>query len=144
MEFLSPAVMRTSGAEYYRQSFHIIAPVGVTIADLQRPEFWTHNGGKVKPHDVIDVIAEDGSFDVTLRVVSINEKKTDVTMRVLRLWEAAPVAKELAPDAPLEVSFAPSQRWRVIRKADGSLLHKGMATRAEATAWALDTMRVAA
>lgn len=144
MEFLPPPVMRASGAEYSRRSFHIVAPVGITVADLMRPAFWAHHGNKVSPGDVIDVIADDGSFDAQLRVVTVSPTKTDVTMRMLRLWQPEASNLVLADDAPLEVNHTPKTGWRVIRKADRVELVRGIPQKADAIKWALDTLRVAA
>ncbi len=144
MEFLPPPALRGSDAEFVRQSYHIKVPAGGTVADLMRPAFWAHHAAKFQPDAIIDAVAEDGSFDVTIRVVAVDDRKTSATMRLLRHWEPPVSNLVLADDAPLYVNHTPKTGWRVIRRADGAELVRNIVQKADAIKWALDTMRLAA
>ena len=51
-----------------RNHYVLLAPIGVTPDDLVRPTFYRNHVNTLLPLDLIEVIAEDGSFEMTLRV----------------------------------------------------------------------------
>jgi len=113
---LHPTAMRSTGADYVRSTHHLVVGPEISVDDLMRPGFWAHHTAGLRIHDVIDVVSQDDSMDVTLRVV---EKGTGfVRMRPLRVWVREGIAAD-EPDSGLpipagyKISFAPRTRWRV-------------------------------
>lgn len=161
MDFLPIHALSSRAADFVRTYHHVKAPLGLVISDLVRPSFWSHHAAKLQIGDLIDVVAEDNTFDVTLRVVSKGAAGA-VMVRPIRVWRegdeamiesVAPVARKApaifmqpkveTPSVPEEddvpgfkISFAPSQRWRVVRRSDGNMVHKGAQSKDEAIAWA--------
>lgn len=128
-------------ADYIRSNYHVKAPFGATLEDVLRPTFWSFHVGLLKAGDLVDVVAEDNSFDVTLRVVDKAVGK--VVMRELRRWTGDAVKQPGTEPAVQEtpgftVSFAPKTKWRVIRDADRLQMVKDLPTRADAEKWAAD------
>jgi hypothetical protein len=52
------------------RSWHVNLPAGTSYAELLNPNFWTADRDRLSPHDLIRVVAEDGSFDVMLTVLA--------------------------------------------------------------------------
>lgn len=164
MQFLPTHALSSRAADYARTYHHIKAPPGIVLSDLIRPAFWSHHTARLNIGDMIDVVAEDNTFDVTLRVIGKPEVGGGVHMRPLRIWQAGdPILIEEGPPvehkvpaifmqaiaaaAPendrvpgFKINFASRQRWRVIRRADGALLKKDLMTEDAAVAWALANM----
>jgi hypothetical protein len=75
----------TSTAEYKRSIYHITVPRRFTWENVLVPE-WFRNVTMLKTHDLLELEAEDGSFDALARVTSCD--KGFAVLRVLRLWKA--------------------------------------------------------
>jgi hypothetical protein len=137
----SIALSQQKLADYMRSAYHVKAPYGTTIEDVLRPTFWSFHVSLLKPGDLVDVVAEDNSFDVTLRVVDKAIGK--VVMRELRRWTGEAKAQPGAePDSGnvtpgFTVSFAPKTKWRVIRDADRLEMVRDFPTRTDAEKWAM-------
>lgn len=115
---LSPTAM-TRAADYVRTAHHVVVPVDVTMEDVTRPSFWAHHTGRLGKNDIVDVLSEDGSFDMQLRVV--DKGVGFVEMRVLREWQREGAEEDAGlslPDAPdgYIVNHAPKTGWRVLTK----------------------------
>jgi hypothetical protein len=55
-------------ADYVRTHYVIFAPEGVLPDDFLEPRFWRNHVGTLRQHDLIEILAEDGSYELTLRV----------------------------------------------------------------------------
>lgn len=76
----------TSTAEYKRATYHVTIPRKFSFeADCLQPEFW-RNVSQLKAHDLLEIEAEDGSYDALCRVTSAD--RGFAVLRVLRLWKA--------------------------------------------------------
>jgi hypothetical protein len=145
---LPPARMRL--AEFVR-SVHAITPeVGVTREDFKRPDFWGNVSNMLKPNDRIEVVAQDGEFFAEFLVVSCGKQFAKVVeLRYVELAEHMPEDNEERFDVnslaagDYEIKYGNNEdKFRVIRKSDKEILHKGSATKAEAGKW-LDEYLVA-
>jgi hypothetical protein len=58
-------------SEYAHSRHDVSVKPGVTLAHCIEPKFWAHLAARFRVHDVIEVIAEDGSFEMDLRVMAI-------------------------------------------------------------------------
>lgn len=138
----SNALSQQKLADYMRSEYHVRAPYGTTIEDVLRPTFWSFHVNLLKPGDLVDVVAEDNSFDVTVRVVDKAIGK--VVVRELRRWVGEAKVKpgteegEVVTIPGFTVSFAPRTKWRVIRNADKLEMVRDLASRADAEKWAID------
>jgi hypothetical protein len=140
-----PKMLHAAGlghqADYHRSTYFLSAQQGVTVDDLMRPMFWAHHVSKLRMGDLIEAVAEDGSFDVLLRV--IDRGAGFVRMRLLREWQNREVAEASAADTKTEaahsvqakrfpcVDFTKATKWRVLAH-DGTQVIEGLATEGEA------------
>lgn len=123
---------------------------GVPAEAVFDPGFWVNavQRNDVKPGDRIEVLAQDGSYDLDLRALEIGPTPNSplwVRVRVLRSWPdaalegmtAAPAARPSLSTSVEEmvVEFAgPSHKWRVVRKSDRAVLAHGFASKEDAQA----------
>jgi hypothetical protein len=138
-----PSIALRHLADYSRSHYFVEAPFGVTIEDLMQPKFWAHHTLRLKRLDIVEVFAEDGSFDVDLRVVDVQVGY--VKMRALRVWSdgaiAAATAERVAEQEKQEakaaaerfpsVRFTKLQRWHVLGH-DGNVVKDGFTNRPDA------------
>ena len=110
-------------------------------------DYWVHLGSTLKVDDRIEVVAQDGTFDLDLRVVAIDPRGFWAQVRVLREWALTPGAKAAAapktwPDAEgYRVEWGgPVHKWRIIDRA-GQIVGKGHPTEADAVADLDETKR---
>jgi hypothetical protein len=140
-----PTISLRHMAEYSRSHYFVLAPFGVTIDDLMRPPFWAHHTLRLKQLDIVEVVAEDGSFDVELRVV--DAQVGYVKMRPLRTWSDAAIAKATAERVAEQdkqeakaaeerfpcIRFNKLQRWHVLGH-DGNVVKDGFTNQRDAMA----------
>lgn len=106
--------MAVRPADMARLYYVAIAPAGHTIEDMMDPEYWVHVARlfKDKPYGQIDVISEDGTLDVTFRVMAASDR----WLRV-RLIRQAPAMEAIAaaPDLPdgWHVVYRKERLWQV-------------------------------
>jgi hypothetical protein len=82
------------------------------------PEFWRLQT-RFKVNDILDLLAEDGSWDVTARVVQADPGGY-LVLRLLRLWKADADAVH-SDVAEAHVELVPNFGWTVFA-ADGSAI----------------------
>lgn len=66
---LCPANALSQAADYARQSWHVVVDNDVTLEDVLRPSFWAHHANKIQKFALIDVVSQDMTLDVQLRVL---------------------------------------------------------------------------
>lgn len=118
-------------AEYQRQCLFIKAPVGTTLDDVKDPGWLSHHTRELKVDALLEIVAEDGSFDVTARVYVVAPGY--VGLRLLSVWQSEAVVEPEAVDGDWSYSFAGPQRFRVIAP-NGEIFAKGIPNKAEAIA----------
>lgn len=128
---LSPNLLKL--AEYERNVFVIAIPPGVPLKSVLRPDFWTHVAKQLKPYARIECRAQDNKWIADLMVASVGNQMA--TMWLLNYVDLEAQGKDDEPVAEYTVSFAPRQRWRVIRTSDNTVVHKDEATEESARAW---------
>jgi hypothetical protein len=97
------------------QEFTYIVPPGVVLADLIQPSHWAQVWRKLarSKWPKIQCIADDGSWEATLRVVSVSDGMAKV--RVIAAWgdtEAAPSRPAVVLPEGVSVEHIPGQGWR--------------------------------
>lgn len=139
MKTLHATALGSRSADFNRTIYHLDVDPSVTIEDLLRPNFWAHHAANLKRGDVVDVLAADGGYDVTLRVTGTAIGM--VQMRPLRIWQREEplevTHKEQEPELPApdgyKVSFAPKTLWRVMTEEPVMEISRDHKSRAEAT-----------
>lgn len=119
---------------------------GTTIDHVLDGQYWVHvaRDGILKVGDVIEVIAEDGSFELRMRVTDMADKRCP-KFRVLWVWEPEARDQDEAADAPqvdaktplagLIVSWGgPAQKHRIVDQASGDVVQAGFVSQVEALA----------
>lgn len=135
-----PTTAMSHLAQYARSEWYIKVPMGTTLEMLLTPSFWAHHQVKLRIGDKIEAIAEDGTFDVDLRV--IDKDVGYAKMRVLRKWEASANPEVVVEGQnqkdytgkPQEfpcINFLTSTGWRLLG-FDGNTVKQHMATKDEA------------
>lgn len=133
-----------------RQSWHVVVPNDTPLEDLLKPAFWVNCAGRCTPHAIIDVMTNDGTLDVQLRVVKISNGI--MTVRPRFIWEdkearahlaaraeviaAADDPERKAPDG-YKVGFNPGKKLFYVQlKATGMKVKEDFTTRIEAIIFA--------
>jgi hypothetical protein len=115
---------------------------GTTREMVLEADFWVHLGSVLKVDDRIEVVAQDGSFDLDLRVVAVDPRGFWAQTRVLREWppkgEAQPKAEAQPKTWPDSEGYrvewgGQTHKWRIIDRA-GQIVGKQAASEADAIA----------
>lgn len=119
---IAPGVLN-SEAHFKRRHWFVQVPTGLTLEDLMNPAAWKH-ATSFGQGDLVEVVADDGSFDAQLRVVASGQGFC--VMRQLFAWkredDAAFVdADETAGIALGGTRFLPDRGW-VAFDGDGTEL----------------------
>lgn len=133
-----PTTLKRS--EFVRGSFTHIAKHGETIDDVLAPSYWAHVAPQMSRFDIVEVIADDGSYEVVFRVISA--EKSAMKFRVLAVWEPEPLITGLGPvDEPsppvagLSVTWGgPRHKWRVVDDVTKEVASHGHSNKEEAEA----------
>lgn len=141
------AFRRSGNADFARTYHHVTVPHDVTLDDIMRPGFWAHHATTLRKNDILDILTEDDSLDVQVRVTGVGIGM--VFMRLLRddprrlVERPAPeqgrniVTDDDVPEGYL-VNFAPKHGHRVIFKETGMIISKDHKSRADALAKAIE------
>ena len=138
-------------AEFVRSHYVIIAPDGVHPDRFLAPKFWINHIERLQPLDLIEVIAENGSYELMLRVrgyVTVRNGDDAVEVRngiVMRELDRKIFGDITAPAKPVEPEKntpeqqvgdliikwgGPQHKFRIL---DGQrLIAKGYKTKGEA------------
>lgn len=116
-----PASVRPEDAPYRRAHYFVAIPHGLTLDDVRKPIFWAHHAANMALNAIVEIVAEDGTFDAEFRI--IGKGVGLIELRPLRVWQAEkaqakpmPVGeKKDVPEGYL-VNFAPAHKWRVSTK----------------------------
>jgi hypothetical protein len=121
---------------YLRNSWDITVERGTILSDILDPEYWAHVASKLRPHDTLHVICEDGSWYARLFV--INADRLWAKLHVLEQHDLTvsqhdmPQTQEEAHEVTWLSSIA---KYVVIRRSDRALLKYGFQTKLEAFQW---------
>lgn len=135
-------------ADYERGAYFAVVGNEVTLDDITRPAFWQHhwnilNGGQTpRPFARIEVVRQDGTLDVDLRVLRVAPGL--VVVRVLRSFvdnsnlvkptETANDNADLTIPDGYKVAFVPNAGWLV--KFGDTTIARALASKGAAAAYA--------
>tara|TARA_R110000803_G_scaffold11041_1_gene33485 strand:- start:48 stop:560 length:513 start_codon:yes stop_codon:yes gene_type:complete len=113
------------------QMHNALIPAGITKDDLTNPRMWNHVSSKIKLHDEIRAVAEDGSFLAKLLVTF--KHSLDVGVKVLEFYQLEEVdyEKEAGLDE-YDIKNRGALGWCVIDKKNGKNIKTNCASQAEA------------
>jgi len=94
---LPASAFSNNTADYARGYFHAVVDDSVTLDDLLTPAFWAHHTRSLTKMTLVDVVRQDMTLDVQLRVIETGIGY--VRMRPLRVFEDEVRAKEMADAA---------------------------------------------
>jgi hypothetical protein len=136
---------RFKGAEFARSCYQAVPEHGVTIEDLLGNSYWAHTAPQMKPGDLIEVDAEDGSYWALLKVRNAGSNWAKVSLLIHQpLGEVVEIeAASWAEQFRIRHLVGP-QKWRVERKTDGEVIRHGFQTREEAEKYAKSHMQAMA
>lgn len=122
-----------SDAEYARRVMVARPAIGTPPAALLDPTWWAHVAVNFTPGDRIEVLPQDGAYDLDLRVVEAGRNWARV--RVLRAWpedilEAGAISPAANPAEGFIVEWGgPAHKWRVVRASDRAVIAHGYESR---------------
>lgn len=129
-------------AEYERNIWVVTPEAETPFEALQEPAYWAHVAAKLKPWDVIEVRAEDGSYWAQLLVQDASRLWAKVALlKHVQLHAVEPKSSEI--DGHLVKFGGPVKKWTVIRQSDKAVLRDGL-SKAEAEKWLADHLRAVA
>jgi hypothetical protein len=140
MLFLTPT--RLQRAEHYFSNYAAVLPDGVSLDDALKPEFWAHAAGKLRQHDTIRLIPENGAFFAEVLVLSAGRGFVKV-----KLLHHIVIDQEGQSDGTdlVEVKWrGPHSKWSILRRSDGSVLKEGLVDKSDALREAADYTKIAA
>jgi hypothetical protein len=129
VKILQPQV---KNAEFARTVYVVSADHGSSPSDFLKPEAWVHVAKQFRPGDHIEVASESGAWFMELYVRSATA--TDVTVTALRtvMLDNPPADTEASG---YDIGYAKGDKWRIVRKADKTVVASGMASRADCESW---------
>ena len=126
-------------ADYVRNLFNLIVPVGTTRKDVLNPRFWEHVAKKLAINDRIEIMPQDSSYFMEVIVTNVDRQRVAVAeLRYLDLDDVetpnnAPDANE---DSMYEYKYrGPNLKHCIMHKIDGSALKEGCTSKADAIEW---------
>lgn len=106
---------------------------GVTAEMVQHPDYWANVARKFKVNDCIEVVAQDGTFDLDLRVMAVDARYLWAQVRALRVFETKePVERDDADPDGYRIEFAGPHKFRIIDR-NGTVVDTRLPTRVAAT-----------
>ena len=118
--------IRLKRAEFESQHYVEIIPAGIPFSEVMSTQFWSHVETRLRVYDIVEVIAEDGSFDADMRLV--RKAPGRLEWRVLRNVSGAPVEGVVKPGKPARHELkwgGPRAKWTVKDKRTGKTLVEG-------------------
>lgn len=122
-------------------------PEGTPFEDLIKADYWAHVAQKFRPHTIIKVVPEDGSYWAELLVLSCDRLWAKVF--VMRHYDLQAVDADSAAVASLADGFevlwkGPMKKHVIVRKADGAILQAGIQQKTEANLWLTEHLKTIA
>lgn len=112
---------------HHFQSYAHIVPPGIPMSAVMTRDFWVHVADRLRPMDVINCIAEDGSFDVTFRL--LHKTPTEMKFRTLYgglIEDAQPIERDTRRDSFVIQSNGRNGGWNIKERSTGKLVAEGL------------------
>jgi hypothetical protein len=120
-------------AENTRQVWSVVAGEGAVPDDFTKAEMWVHVAGKKLIAGArVEVTAYDGNWMADYLVRSATG--LEVNVACLHVYNFSPIVAKASKDFDVEYA-GPVALWRVLRKADKSVMVDKLKTESEAYRW---------
>lgn len=107
-------------------------PAGTLREHVLDPRVWGHVARKLRRFDTITALAEDGSFDIQLRVLAVDPQGMWAQTAILRERACDAIPTLAADRGGFIIEYSGPQLWRIRRGED--LVAEGLPTEAAAEA----------
>jgi hypothetical protein len=120
-------------AHQARNVYFVTVPKGMTPEDVEDGKAWSHLHYALKVNDMIEVVAEDGSFDGVVRVIARGDHGVSVRIVNMAIYaDAGQPSADAGAFMAASVSWGgPAQKWRIVMP-DGFVAARDFATKDEA------------
>jgi hypothetical protein len=127
---------RFGNAEHKRTVWDADAAKGDTLADLMRPDYWSHVARNLRPKDRIEVVCEDNSYFAELYVIDAGTNWANVSLLRYEVFAENEANHGVAKDPEYKISHGGNyHKWRVTRLSDGEVLKSQLPTEKAAQDW---------
>lgn len=121
---------RMNFIEFARQAHHIVPEEGTSFDNILKDAYWSMVGYKLKPGDIIEVHAEDGSYFAELYVRASGRNWAKVAL--LRKIDLEPISLEHGSPEFEAAWKGPHRKFSVVRLADNQIIKDSFETREQA------------
>jgi hypothetical protein len=107
--------------------YNEIVPAGTSLQKVMSRDYWVNVEKQLRPLDVITCVAEDGTFDVDIRLIS--KTSTELKFRLIReakIETYQPVSRDEDTDRYVVKSGGRAGGWTIREKATGLLIAEGL------------------
>lgn len=121
---------RLQRAEHYYNSYAVVIPAGIGLEEALKEEYWAHVAPKLRQHDIIRIIPEEGTYFAEALVLSAGRG-----FAKLRLLRHEPFEDEDQTDVndAVEIKWrGPHAKWSILRKSDSQVLREGIVEKGDA------------
>jgi hypothetical protein len=128
---------RFQPAEQVRNHWCVTAEAGTTFKQMLHPDYWAHEARKLKPYDMIECRADDGTFWGLMIVLEAARNWAKVHPLQYVPLDSKDVSQTRSADMEdYVVEFkGPTLKHVVIRKSDNEILHQCEAKKTDAQQW---------
>lgn len=125
-------------AEFWRTVYAINPEAGTTVEEMLEEKFWAHVSRSLKPWDLIEARAEDGSFYAVFLVRDAG--RTWAKVSLIQAVQLEPDAEKADGGTKDYISkwTGPHTKWRVVRVADKSTMKENFADKESANKWIVE------
>lgn len=131
-------------AEYSMTEFCANPELGTMPEDLLKPQYWAHVANKLKPLDVIQVRAEDGSYYAQMLVRDRGRSWVKVAFLPGYPLMFQDIVNVPAMDVGGEFEVVwkgPQNKFRVVRKSDNHTMKEGFTDKESARKWVVEHIK---
>ena len=116
------ACRRLQRTDYVVNNYTELVAAGITLEDVMSFAYWVNEAGSFRLNDIVNVIAQDGSFEARLRVIRL--APGFIEFRILNEWR--PTLQD-SGSGRFELGWAgPKGKWFVREVATGKKLAEGL------------------
>lgn len=138
-------IARHSIREHVNQDHAITVPIGTTVKDMDRPDFWANLAPYFTQYNKIYATVDDGAWYAEFLIIACNSNSARVELLTFIQLDESVTSGDVPPiPATHEIKFrGPYAKWCVIRKSDGHILRDKM-KRDEAGLWLSEYLKTTA
>lgn len=114
-----------------RRELSALIPAGTKIDTILDPTYWKHYVRDIRPMDVIEAFCEDGSWEVSLRVMFVSTAEVQLKVRWHQEYDVSQ-EEEIESDILAVKWKGPAMKFAVIRKDTKEIIQSGFYPKGEA------------